>query len=101
MQYSDKNHVLYQHMADTGFCSYNLPRRQDQMEYAMADQEQAEIRLSVARLRQEHTDFDLAINAMMQTGCNQLSIQRMKKKKLAIKDQLSKLEDKIIPDIIA
>jgi hypothetical protein len=71
------------------------------MEYAMADQEQAEIRLSVARLRQEHTDFDLAINAMMQTGCDQLSIQRMKKKKLTIKDQLSKLEDKIIPDIIA
>lgn len=67
----------------------------------MADQEQAEIRLSLARLRQEHTDFDLAINAMMQTNCNQLSIQRMKKKKLAIKDQLQKLEDRIIPDIIA
>lgn len=67
----------------------------------MANQEQAETRLSVARLRQEHTDFDLAINAMIQTGCNQLSIQRMKKKKLAIKDQLQSLEDGIIPDIIA
>jgi len=67
----------------------------------MADQEQAEIRLSVARLKQEHTDFDLAINAMMQTGCDQLSIQRMKKKKLVIKDQLQELEDRIVPDIIA
>ncbi|WOC16487.1 YdcH family protein [Pseudochrobactrum sp. MP213Fo] len=67
----------------------------------MADQEQAEIRLSLAQLKQDHTDFDLAINAMMQTGCNQLSIQRMKKKKLSIKDQLQKLEDRIIPDIIA
>lgn len=67
----------------------------------MADQEQAEIRLSVARLRQEHTDFDLAITAMLQTGCNQLSIQRMKKKKLAIKDQMQELESRIIPDIIA
>ena len=67
----------------------------------MADQEQAEIRLSVARLRQEHTDFDLAITAMLQTGCNQLSIQRMKKKKLVIKDQLQELESRIIPDIIA
>lgn len=67
----------------------------------MADQEQAEIRLTVARLRQEHEDFDAAINAMIQTGCDALRIQRMKKKKLAIKDKLSKLEDQIIPDIIA
>lgn len=67
----------------------------------MADQEQAEIRLSLARLKQEHTDFDLAINAMIQSGCNQLSVQRMKKKKLAIKDQLQNLENRIIPDIIA
>ncbi|MDC7744914.1 YdcH family protein [Rhizobium binxianense] len=67
----------------------------------MADQEQAEIRLTVARLRQEHEDFDAAINAMIQIGCDALRIQRMKKKKLIIKDRLSKLEDQIIPDIIA
>ena len=67
----------------------------------MADQEQAEIRLMVARLRQEHEDYDAAINAMIQTGCDDLRIQRMKKKKLVIKDKLSKLEDQIIPDIIA
>lgn len=67
----------------------------------MADQEQAEIRLTVARLRQEHEDFDAAINAMIQTGCDALRIQRMKRKNLVIKDRLSKLEDQIIPDIIA
>jgi hypothetical protein len=67
----------------------------------MADQEQAEIRLTVARLRQEHEDFDAAINAMIQTGCDALRIQRRKKKNLVIKDRLSKLEDQIIPDIIA
>jgi hypothetical protein len=67
----------------------------------MADQEQAEIRLIVARLRQEHEDYDAAINAMIQTGCDALRIQRMKKKKLSIKDRLTKLEDQIIPDIIA
>jgi hypothetical protein len=70
-------------------------------ECKMADQEQAEIRLMVARLRQEHEDYDAAINAMIATGCDALRIQRMKKKKLAIKDKLSKLEDQIIPDIIA
>ena len=67
----------------------------------MADQEQAEMRLAAARLRQEHEDYDAAINAMIQTGCEALRIQRMKKKKLVLKDKLSKLEDQIIPDIIA
>jgi hypothetical protein len=67
----------------------------------MPDQEQADVRLFVARLRQEHEDFDVAINAMIQMGCDALRIQRMKKKKLVIKDKLTKLEDQIIPDIIA
>ncbi|MEJ5082684.1 MULTISPECIES: YdcH family protein [unclassified Ochrobactrum] len=67
----------------------------------MSDQDQAEVRLVVARLKQEHADFDAAINAMMQVGCDQLRIQRMKKKKLAIKDKLQELEDQVIPDIIA
>lgn len=70
-------------------------------EIFMPDQDQAELRLSVARLRQEHEDYDVAINAMIQTGCDALRIQRMKKKKLAIKDKITKIEDVIIPDIIA
>jgi len=67
----------------------------------MADQEQAETRLALARLRQEHEDYDVAINAMIETGCDALRVQRMKKKKLAIKDKMSQIEDQIIPDIIA
>lgn len=67
----------------------------------MSDQHRSEIRLEFARLKQEHADFDAAINAMIATGCDPLQIQRMKKKKLALKDRLSKLEDRIIPDIIA
>lgn len=68
---------------------------------SMADQEQAELRLAIARLRQEHEDYDAAINAMIQVGCDALRVQRMKKKKLVIKDRISKIEDQIIPDIIA
>ncbi|MEW9834309.1 YdcH family protein [Mesorhizobium marinum] len=67
----------------------------------MSDQDQTEIRLEFAKLKQDHTDFDAAINAMAATGCDPLQIQRMKKKKLAIKDRMQALEDKIIPDIIA
>jgi hypothetical protein len=70
-------------------------------EACMSEQEQAEIRLEFARLKQEHADFDVAINAMIATGCDPLQIQRMKKKKLAIKDRLMHLEDRVIPDIIA
>ena len=67
----------------------------------ISEQEQAEIRLEFARLKQEHADFDAAINAMIASGCDPLQIQRMKKKKLAVKDRIQQLEDRIIPDIIA
>lgn len=67
----------------------------------MSEQEQAEIRLEFARLKQEHADFDAAINAMIATGCDPLQIQRMKKKKLVLKDKIAQMEDRIIPDIIA
>ena len=67
----------------------------------MSEQDQADLRLAFARLKQDHLDFDAAIAAMMQTGCDPLQIQRMKKKKLTIKDQLTRMEDQIIPDIIA
>ena len=66
-----------------------------------SDQDQSESRLEFAKLKQEHADFDAAIDAMMAQGCDPLQIQRMKKKKLAIKDRLVKLEDRMIPDIIA
>jgi hypothetical protein len=67
----------------------------------MSEQDQAEIRMALARLRQDHADFDVAIEAMLKTGCDPLQIQRMKKKKLTIKDQLIRMEDQVLPDIIA
>lgn len=67
----------------------------------MSDQEQADLRLRLAKLKQEHADFDAAIEAMKTVGCDPLRLQRMKKKKLAIKDMLQQVEDQIIPDIIA
>ena len=67
----------------------------------MSDQDQAEVRLEFARLKQEHADLDAAINAMIATNCDALQVQRMKKKKLALKDKLRVLEGHTIPDIIA
>jgi len=65
------------------------------------NQDQAELRLNLAHLKQEHADLDAAIAAMQATGCDPLQIQRVKKKKLQLKDQMQKLEDALIPDIIA
>ncbi len=67
----------------------------------MSEQDNAEIRMQVARLKQEHDDYHAAIEAMTKVGCDPLQIQRMKKKKLDLKDRLSILEDRSIPDIIA
>lgn len=70
-------------------------------EFFMSEQDQADLRLEYARLKQDHADFDAAINAMLATGCDPLQIQRMKKKKLMLKDRLLQLQDKVVPDIIA
>jgi hypothetical protein len=56
----------------------------------------------LSRLRQEHRDLDSAIEALerIEAG-DRLQIQRLKKRKLVLKDQISFIEDQITPDIIA
>jgi hypothetical protein len=54
------------------------------------------------RLSQEHRDLDAAIEALLQLGGgDRLQIQRLKKRKLALRDRLAFLEDQLTPDIIA
>lgn len=62
--------------------------------------EMLRIRLEV--LRQGHRDLDEAIDAL-QGGVNpdQLMLRRLKKQKLSLKEQIVKIEDELIPDIIA
>ena len=67
----------------------------------MADQEQAELKVKLARLELEHEDYGHAIDAMTAQGVDALRIQRFKKKKLSLKDEITKLHARIIPDIIA
>ena len=68
----------------------------------LSEDEEANIRRELTELRQEHRDLDAAITAMVDSGrMDTIRIQRMKKRKLALKDRISVLEDQLLPDIIA
>ncbi len=62
----------------------------------------SEIESELARLREEHRDLDMAIDALeaMVAG-DRLQLQRLKKRKLFLRDRIQYLEDQITPDIIA
>ena len=60
------------------------------------------LQIELEVLKQEHRDLDEAVLALEERGIrDQLTIQRLKKKKLALKDKISVIEDRLTPDIIA
>ncbi|WP_346892168.1 DUF465 domain-containing protein [uncultured Roseibium sp.] len=68
----------------------------------MSEADEKAVRIELAQLRQEHRDLDVAVEALAATAnCDALQLQRLKKKKLMIKDRISTLEDQLFPDIIA
>jgi hypothetical protein len=69
---------------------------------AMTDDNEAELRAQLARLRQEHRDLDAAISALQDApGSDLLQVQRLKKRKLWLRDRIAFIEDQLTPDIIA
>ncbi len=60
------------------------------------------LRQKLAVLRDEHRDLDVAITAIEESRTpDQLAIKRLKRKKLAFKDEIARIEDDLTPDIIA
>ncbi|MGA1761120.1 MAG: DUF465 domain-containing protein [Rhodobacteraceae bacterium] len=60
------------------------------------------LRFELEVFRREHRDLDEAIQALIEKGtADQLTLQRLKKKKLLLKDRISRIEDRLTPDIIA
>ena len=69
---------------------------------AMTDEEERELMAQLARLRQEHRDLDAAIEALHTApGSDLLQVQRLKKRKLVLRDRIIAIEDQLTPDISA
>jgi hypothetical protein len=68
----------------------------------LSEEEERELRQALAEVRQEHRDLDAAIAAMAAAPTpDTIQMQRLKKRKLALKDRIAALEDRLLPDIIA
>lgn len=68
-----------------------------------ARMEQIEVlRVELEVLKREHRDLDEAIHALQESGtADMFTVKRLKKQKLALKDKIAIIEDRIFPDIIA
>jgi len=68
----------------------------------MTKEEEHALREELARLQQEHRDLDAAIAALQESpASDRLQVQRLKKRKLALRDRVTFIEDQLTPDIIA
>ncbi len=68
----------------------------------MSTTDDKDLRHKLAQLRQEHRDMDEAIIALEGlVERDQLRLTRLKKRKLSLKDEIARLEDQLLPDIIA
>src|SRR4029077_7076546 len=67
----------------------------------MTKEEERELRAQLARLQQEHRDLDAAIAALQEApGADVIQVQRLKKRKLLLRDRITFIEDQLPPDII-
>lgn len=72
------------------------------MSVDLTDEERAKLEGEYHRLQIEHRDLDAAILALEQLGTfDQLQVQRLKKRKLVLRDRMIVLTNRITPDIIA
>jgi hypothetical protein len=68
----------------------------------MERRDERELRDELVSLRAEHRQLDLEIVALENSAtADQLLVKRLKKKKLVLKDRITQIEDRLLPDIIA
>jgi hypothetical protein len=84
------------------FHNHSQSHRVFQLTYTMTNEDERELETELARLQQEHRDLDAAIDALHQSPApDLLRLQRLKKRKLQLRDRIAFIEDQITPDIIA
>jgi hypothetical protein len=72
------------------------------MNMQMEMQTEEVLRVKLEALKREHRDLDAAIHALEEKGtADQLTLRRLKKQKLVLKDRIAQIEDRLLPDIIA
>ena len=70
--------------------------------YEIDEDMRAKLGTELSTTRQEHADLDAAIHALVISDtADQMTVQRLKKKKLGLKDRIVELEKILLPDIIA
>lgn len=80
--------------------SDNKPGQPMNMSKKMDEAEVLKVELEV--LKREHRDLDEAIHALEERGTSDiLTVRRLKKQKLLLKDKIARIEDRLLPDIIA
>ena len=68
----------------------------------LTKEQEAALGLELATKRQEHSDLDAAIHTLAASGlADQMLIQRLKKRKLQLKDEITEINNGLLPDIIA
>ncbi|WP_034990621.1 YdcH family protein [Beijerinckia mobilis] len=68
----------------------------------LSEDERISLQKELEHLREEHRDLDAAIEALLHLGTtDRLQVQRLKKRKLVLRDRIVYLEDQLTPDIIA
>lgn len=81
---------------------YGFPLPSEPMTPELTSEEIYEIQHKLSELMLEHRDLDEIVDRLIAAGdIEELKIKRLKKRKLQIKDEIARLEDKLIPDILA
>lgn len=81
---------------------HGRPRREGPGRSDRIMDDQNEIRRKLEELRSEHRDLDAVIARVAESApFDQIQLQRLKKRKLVLKDRIARLESRLLPDIIA
>lgn len=72
------------------------------MSFNLTESERRDMEVKLGQIRLEHRDLKQVIEIMLERGTfDQLQIRRLKKRKLFLKDQISCIENMLIPDLDA